>query len=91
MGEYWDPRVQIDVVGVRDDGWVDLGECKWGRVRSPTTLEREIDDKAALFPSPLGASICRRVFAAHGSSSDASRRAAANRIVRWHSLSDLYA
>lgn len=34
VGEYWSKEVQIDVVGVRDDGWTDLGECKWGSVRS---------------------------------------------------------
>src|SRR5690606_1777684 len=32
VGEYWDKQVQIDVVGVRRDGWIDLGECKWGTV-----------------------------------------------------------
>ncbi len=25
IGEYWDRMVPIDVVGVRSDGWVDLG------------------------------------------------------------------
>jgi len=30
IGEYWDPRVQIDIVGFRRDNWTDLGECKWG-------------------------------------------------------------
>ena len=29
VGEYWDRAVQIDVVGLRADGWVDLGECRW--------------------------------------------------------------
>ena len=29
VGEYWDRIVQIDVVGLRADGWVDLGECRW--------------------------------------------------------------
>ena len=33
-GEYWSKEVQIDVVGVRKDGWTDLGECKWGDVSS---------------------------------------------------------
>ncbi|HYH45784.1 MAG TPA: ATP-binding protein, partial [Thermoanaerobaculia bacterium] len=42
VGEYWSRDVQVDVVGVRDDGWIDLGECKWGPVRSPAAAQREL-------------------------------------------------
>jgi AAA+ ATPase superfamily predicted ATPase len=28
IGEYWDREVQIDVVGLRADEWIDLGECR---------------------------------------------------------------
>ncbi len=28
IGEYWSKATQVDVVGLRADGWADLGECK---------------------------------------------------------------
>ena len=28
VGEYWSPKVQIGVVGLRQDGWTDLAECR---------------------------------------------------------------
>jgi uncharacterized protein len=34
VGQYWSRTTQIDVVGLRDDNWTDLGECKWGPVLS---------------------------------------------------------
>lgn len=85
VGEYWDKHTQIDLVGARDDGWVDLGECKWGTVRSRAKIEAELTSKAARFSNPTGASIGLRVFAAKppkGSSSDG---------IPWHGLDDLYA
>ena len=39
IGEYWNKGTQIMLVGLRDDGWTDLGECKWGP-RSPLTHRR---------------------------------------------------
>jgi hypothetical protein len=36
VGQYWDPTVQIDVVGVRDDGVTELGECKWAAWARPS-------------------------------------------------------
>jgi len=62
VGEYWDKHVQIDVVGMRDDGFVDLGECKWGQVRSLGALARELDGKVNRFPNPANATIGRRIF-----------------------------
>jgi len=62
VGEYWDKTTQIDVVGMRDDGWVDLGECKWGRVRSLGALAQELDAKVARFPNPGNATVGRRLF-----------------------------
>jgi len=84
IGEYWDRDVQIDVVGARDDGWVDLGECKWGPVRSPRAIAAELDGKVRRFPNPENATIQRRVFA---------RRRPPRGVpegVRWHDLEDLY-
>ena len=88
VGEYWDKECQIDVVGVRKDGWVDIGECKWGAVRSPRQLVGEIDAKVERFPNRRGATICRRLFTREASS------AAARKVlpdgVRWHDLQDIY-
>ena len=84
VGEYWGPNVQIDVVGMRDDNWTDLGECKWGSVKSPRGLERELEQKVALYPNSRGASLGRRYF---------TRRKPAGKggADGWYSLEDLYA
>ena len=54
VGEYWSGAAQIDVVGVREDHWTDLGECKWGRCgrrgrwrRSWTARRRRFPTRAA--------------------------------------------
>ena len=78
------PSAQIDVVGLRDDNWTDLGECRWGRVRSAPALEAELDRKARLDPNRRGATLGRRCFARRKPAS----RADAN---NWYSLQDLYA
>ena len=62
VGEYWDSEVQIDVVGVRQDNWTDLGECKWGAVNSLAALGAELDAKVARFPNARNATIQRRLF-----------------------------
>ncbi len=51
-GQYWDSRVQINVVGVRKDQWIDLGECKWGE-ESPAKAAAELEAKISLFSKPL--------------------------------------
>ena len=99
VGEYWSPRrgrareplspetppaAQIDVVGLRDDDWTDLGECKWGPVRSPKALEAELDRKARAYPNRRGATLGRRYFARRKPSARAS-------APGWYSLDDLYA
>ena len=84
VGEYWGPSAQIDLVGLRDDNWTDLGECKWGAPRSSRALEAELERKAAGFPNQRGASLGRRYFA--------RRKPAAKQGAKgWHSLEDLYA
>ena len=83
VGEYWSPATQIDVVGLRDDDWTDLGECKWGSVRSPDALESELERKLQRYPNNRGATLARRYF---------TRRKPATRqgADRWYSLEDLY-
>lgn len=83
-GEYWDRRVQVDLVGLRADGWTDLGECKWGRTASAAALEAEIRRKAALYPNSRNATLGVRVFTR---SRPAGRPSGE---VRWHDLEDLY-
>ncbi len=50
IGEYWDRAVQIDVVGVRGDGWVDLGECRWSANTGLSAAARELSARAMRFP-----------------------------------------
>ena len=62
MGEFWSKDTQIDVVGLRDDGWTDIGECKWGQVRSSSRLVKELADKVTAYPNSRNATIGRHVF-----------------------------
>jgi len=50
VGEYWDRNVQIDVVGLRGDGWVDLGECRWIGRAGLTSTARELAARVGYFP-----------------------------------------
>ena len=84
VGEYWSPQTQIDVVALREDNWTDLGECKWGAVRSPRALEAELDRKASLYPNTRGATLGRRYFVRR-------KPAAREGSKDWYSLEDLYA
>ncbi len=85
VGEFWSKDLQIDVVGIRRDGWTDLGECKWGRVRSTTALTGELERKAALFPNPRNATLGPRIF-----SRQPAPRSWTSSTVRWHDLPSLY-
>ena len=62
IGSYWDKAVQIDVVGHRSDGRIDLGECKWGKELSAPALVREIERKRKLYPNPSGSTLRPMVF-----------------------------
>jgi len=84
IGEYWDREVQLDVVGARDDGRLDLGEVKWGSVRSPAALSRELEAKVARYPNPGNATIERRFFVR------TRPRGHAQLAGRWHDLDELY-
>jgi AAA+ ATPase superfamily predicted ATPase len=62
IGEYWDKQVQIDVVGLRHDNWIDLGECKWGSAPSVPQLVTELEAKVKLYPNQDNATLGRLVF-----------------------------
>lgn len=86
VGEYWDKEVQIDVVGLRDDHWTDLGECRWGAVRSYKQLLQDLERKIRAYPNTRGATIGKRVFL---------RRKPGVKVqgtsdVLWYGLEDLY-
>ncbi|HKH44788.1 MAG TPA: ATP-binding protein [Thermoanaerobaculia bacterium] len=85
VGEYWSKATQIDLVGLREDNWTDLGECKWGTVRSPQAVLRELEDKVTAFPNRRGATIGRRIFSRQ-------RPPGAEKLtgVRWHGLEEMY-
>ena len=89
IGEFWNAQTQIDVVGLRDDNWTDLGECKWGAVRSPRALEKEMDRKMKAFPNSRGATLGRRYFVRRKPATVAGRGRKAT--PGWYSLDDLYA
>lgn len=83
VGAYWDRDVQIDLVGVRSDGWIDLGECKWGAFGGARALAAELEAKVLRFPNPRNATIGRRFFV----------RARPKTVpigAQWHDLADLY-
>lgn len=83
VGQYWSKDVQIDVVGLREDGVTDLGECKWGKHANLASLPNELQNKIAHYPNTRGATIQRRIFVRERSRPDA------NGII-WHDLEDLY-
>jgi len=88
VGEYWDKETQIDVVGYRRDGWTDLGECKWGDVKSGRRLLDELEARVARYPNPRNATIGRRIFTRKALTGEGR---ASGSPVRCHSLRDLYA
>lgn len=85
VGEYWSNDVQIDVVGVRDDGWTDVGECKWGAVPSLAALRRALDAKVSAFPNPRNATIGRNFFVRRR-----PKRGFPADGHAWYALADLY-
>ncbi len=88
VGEYWDRRCQVDVVGLRQDGWTDLGECRWGAVRSARLVREELEAKVGLYPNRRNATIGRRIFTRDPLPRERSQPGGPE--VRWHDLADLY-
>ena len=57
--------VQVDVVGVRQDNWTDLGKCKWGTVPALSALAKELDEKVRRY-SNSSAIILSTMNSSHG-------------------------
>jgi AAA+ ATPase superfamily predicted ATPase len=86
VGEYWDAKMQIDLAGLRDDGRIELGECKWGVVRSGRAVLDELTCKAERYPNPNNASLSLRIF----TSGNVKAAAEGKFPVQWATLADLY-
>jgi uncharacterized protein len=86
VGSFWDSHVQIDLVSLRQDGWTDIGECKWGVVKSLPAVTDELEIKIRRYPNDRGATIGRRLFVRE---LKRGRRVIPDN-VRIHTLRDLY-
>jgi hypothetical protein len=86
VGSYWDSQVQIDVVGLRRDGWIDLGECKWGAVKSLVSAAAELERKVRHYPNAEDATVGRHLFVRSLKGSRKKRP----ENVRIHTLDELY-
>lgn len=62
VGSFWNKDTQIDLVGVRDDHRIDLGECKWGSTRSYTALSTELEGKISRYTNPDNRTVQPRIF-----------------------------
>lgn len=83
VGEYWGPKVQIDVVGIREKDGIDLCECKWGNVASRRIVYEAIQGKAHLYPAGQW-TVQPRVFTRSIVTGDRKKDG-----VLWFSLADL--
>jgi hypothetical protein len=82
IGEYWNKDVQIDIVGIRGDNVTDICECKFGTVRSPGSIEKELRQKTVHFANPRNATIFHRIFA--------RKKPSGNTSMEWYGIDDLY-
>lgn len=87
IGSYWDKHVQIDVVGLRGDGWIDLAECKWGTAVPIAATAEELESKVRRYRNTRQATIGRRLFIRAAKPRSRSRPT----NLRVHALEDLYA
>lgn len=62
LGEYWDKKIQIDMVGYRQDGVIDICECKWGKISSMPGLLKELETKKTGYPNKDNKTIQSRLF-----------------------------
>lgn len=73
-------------IGLRTDNRVDLGECKWGAIRSTVSLEEELSVRMRRYPNPSNATLQGRIFCRR-----APKRFSRPPTHRWHTLEELYA
>lgn len=85
IGQYWDKNVQIDIVGVRQNEGVDLGECKWGKMNSIKSVLAEIEQKKLRYPNVKGLSLQAHLFL-----QKKSKIKLATSDVLIHDLADIY-
>ena len=62
VGQFWSPETQIDLVGIRDDGEIEIGECKWGRAGSLRSLEQELAGKMDRYHNPHNRTLRGNIF-----------------------------
>lgn len=86
IGEYWDPSVQIDVLGIHEGQRWDLGECKWGRP-SAAGINRELARKEARLPNPSSLTIQARAFTRKPIPKATQKNYP---HIVWHDLPELY-
>ncbi|MBF0432872.1 MAG: hypothetical protein HQK83_16425 [Fibrobacteria bacterium] len=85
IGSFWDKHMQIDVVGIRQDRWIDLCECKWGPNIALKKTAVELMKKCENYPNRKNFTIRPRIFV---------RQIRKNSVlpdhVSIHTLEDLY-
>lgn len=60
-GEFWNAEAQNDLVGLRGDRWLELGECKWSEAGSLPAAIEELRLRSAYYPG-AGATVQLRAF-----------------------------
>ena len=85
IGEFWNKKVQIDVVGYRQDDLIDIGECKWGKVSSLNEVEKELKNKIINYPNKNNSTIQMRLFTRYNK----KNRNISSRLI-YHSLDEMY-
>jgi hypothetical protein len=76
-------RWPLDVVGLREDGRIDLGECRWGPVGSWSGLVQELGRRIAAYPNPENRTVQGWLFTRQRGSRRDPR-------IRYVCLEDLY-
>jgi uncharacterized protein len=84
IGEYWDKDIQIDIVGYRQDGVIDICECKWGKISSIPQLLKELNTKISRYPNKDNKTIHGRLFLR------SRTKKLSSHSIQTHFLSDLY-
>jgi AAA+ ATPase superfamily predicted ATPase len=65
VGQYWDRNIQLDLVGVRQDKWIDFGECKWGDPGPLGSLAERLAKKCEEYPQKPGYSQGMHLYLKH--------------------------